>query len=678
MHDVELQLLRFRRRAQIALVVVLLALGLLAVRMYVLQIQRHADLQTRAESNRTAVIPLPPLRGQIVDRHGVLLADSLAVFTLEITPALVADMDHTLQTLAELVPITPGELRRFQRLRAESHRFASLPLRSRLTPEEMSVLAAQLFRLPGVSIQARQMRYYPLGASAAHVVGHVGRINQRDRERMAEWPPEKQANYRGSDHIGRLGVEQSHEALLHGSTGFRRVEINSHGQVLRTLETVPARTGQTLRLTLDARLQHLVEQLFGARRGALVAIDVRNGEVLAFVSMPSFDPNSFVDGIGVEEWRALNESIERPLFNRALRGTYPPGSTFKPFMALAGLELGLRRPETTVYDPGFWVLGNQRFRSVGERHLGHVDLRSGMAVSSNVYFYTLAHEMGIDVLHGFMHPQGFGQRTGIDLVGEGRGLLPNQAWKRSAYSHPAQQRWFPGDTVAVGIGQGYSAFTMLQLAHATATLANGGVRHQPHLGLRAYALGEPRGRELATHQGTPMGWQSQNLQAVLEAMEAVNLPGGTAAGVFAGAPYRSGGKTGTAQAVRIAQGARYDAAQLEEHQRSHSLYIGFAPLEAPTVALAVIVENAGFGSVAAAPIARRVFDYLLLGLYPSEADIAATALGQTRAPTGLQRLAREVAWPGRPAPPAPQPAPAVQPALVSQPAPATQPAAVPR
>ncbi|BAO81614.1 cell division protein FtsI/penicillin-binding protein 2 [Serpentinimonas raichei] len=648
MHDVELQLLRFRHRVQVALVVVLLALGLLGLRMYVLQIQRHADLQGRAESNRTAVLPLPPLRGNIVDRHGVVLADNQAVFTLEITPALAGDLEQTLAAVAELIPITPRELRRFQRLRAESHRFDSLPLRTRLTAEEMPLIAAQLFRLPGVSIQARHLRHYPLGATAVHVVGHVGRINQRDQERMAEWPPERRANYRGTDHLGKLGVEQSHEQSLHGTTGFKRVEINSHGQAVRTLETVAAQPGHTLRLTIDARLQHLVEQLFGQRRGALVAIDPRNGEILAFVSLPTFDPNLFVDGIGTEDWRALNESIERPMHNRALRGTYPPGSTFKPFMALAGLELGLRRPDSVVYDPGFWVLGNQRFRSVGERHLGQVDLRRAMAVSSNVYFYTLAHEMGIEAMHDFMRPLGFGQPSGIDLVGESRGLLPNQAWKRSAYRNPAQQRWFVGDTVAVGIGQGYKSATMLQLASATATLASGGVRQRPHLGLRVYDPRAPRGRALFEPEGHALNLNPAHLQAVLDSMEAVNVEGGTAARVFAGAPYRSGGKTGTAQAVRIAQGQRYDAAQLEEYQRSHSLYIGFAPLEAPTVALAVIVENAGFGSVAAAPIARRVFDYLLLGLYPSEQDIAATQQGQSGPPIGVQRQAREVVWQGRP------------------------------
>jgi len=645
--DIESQLQRFRRRCQVALLLVLLALGLLALRMYSLQIQQHGDLQQRAESNRTAVLPLAPLRGQILDRHGVLLADNHATFSVEITPAHASNLEQTLHDLGQLIPLSARDLRRFERLRTESHRFDSLPLRTRLSAEEKAIVAANLFRLPGVGIDAQQQRHYPLGETAAHVLGHVGRINQRDRERMAEWPEAQRANYRGSEHMGKLGVEQSFEDALHGRTGFERVEINSHGQVLRTLERLASVPGATLRLSIDAQLQHLVEQLYGQRRGALVALDPRNGEVLAFVSMPTFDPNLFVNGIGEQDWRALNESPERPLHNRALRGAYPPGSTYKPFMALAGLELGLRQPDTTVHDPGFWVLGNQRFRSVGERYLGAVDLHRSIQVSSNVYYYALAHQMGIDAMHDFMQPFGFGQRSGIELLGEAAGLLPNQAWKRNAYRLPAQQRWFPGDTVAAGIGQGYNNFTMLQLACATATLANGGLRQRPRLALRSHAAGTARGQAFPASAPVSLGLDPAHVRAVLEGMEAVTLEGGSAARAFAAAPYRSGGKTGTAQAVRIGQSQRYDAAQLEEHQRSHSLYIGFAPLESPTVALALIVENAGFGSVAAAPIARRVFDFLLLGLYPSEADIAATQQGQSAAPIGVQRPLREVPWPGR-------------------------------
>jgi penicillin-binding protein 2 len=643
----EVQAFRFRLRIWIALIVVLLALGLIAARMYVLQVQRHETLFMQAERNRTSVVPVSPPRGRIKDRHGVVLADNEPTFTLEITPARAGRLNDTIEAIGELIELSDRDIRRFQRLVAESRRFESLPLRNRLSAEEMSIIAAQLYRLPGVDIQARNLRHYPLGEVAAHIVGHVGRINQRDLEMMAEWPESRRANYRGTDHIGKLGVEQSYEDYLHGTTGFERVETSATGRTVRVLETTAPIPGDSIRLTIDARLQHLAETLYGDRRGALVAIDPRNGEILAFVSMPTFNPNLFVDGIDQESWRALNESINRPLLNRALRGTYPPGSTYKPFMALAGLELGLRRPETAMRDPGFWMFGGRRFRNAGERDLGMVDMRRSIVVSSNVYYYALAHEMGIDAIHDFMQPLGFGQRTGIDLIGEARGVLPSPAWKRSAFSRADQQRWFPGDTISVGIGQGYNSFTILQLASAMATLANNGVQHTPHLGMSVYRVGEHEGEPVYRSEGTQLPLNPANLQAVLSAMEGVTTEG-TAARVFARAGYRSGGKTGTAQAVAIGQRERYDAARLEEHQRSHSLYVAFAPVEAPSVALAVIVENAGFGSVAAAPIARRVFDYLLLGLYPSEEDIRATQLGQSGAPIGEQRPVSEIPWPVQP------------------------------
>ncbi|WP_180682816.1 penicillin-binding protein 2 [Tepidicella baoligensis] len=645
LQNIEGQLQRFRLRVWIALGVVLVALGLIGARMYVLQILRHEALLTQAESNRTAVLPIPPPRGRILDRHGVVLADNQPTFTLEIIPAQAGRLQETLDAIAELIEISPRDLRRFQRLVAESRRFDSLPLRTRLTAEEMSVMAAHLYRLPGVTIQARSLRHYPLGETASHVIGHVGRINQREQEMMADWPPERRSNYRGTDHIGKLGIEQSYEEHLHGTTGFERVETTATGRAVRSLEITPPVPGDSVRLTIDARLQHLVERLYGDRRGALVAIDPRNGDILAFVSMPTFNPNLFVEGIDAESWRALNESIDRPLLNRALRGTYPPGSTYKPFMALAGLETGSRKPSTTIHDPGFWVFGNHRYRSVGERSLGMVDLRRSIVVSSNVYYYTLANEMGIDAIHDFMKPLGFGQHTGIDLVGEAKGILPSPAWKRSTFKRPEQQRWYAGETISVGIGQGYNSFTMLQLASAMATLAHHGVRHTPHLGLSIHTPQDRQGRPIYRAAGTPLGYRPEHLRAVLDAMEAVTTEG-TSARVFAGAPYRSGGKTGTAQAVSIGQRERYDAAKLAEHQRDHSLYVAFAPVEEPTVALAVIVENAGFGSASAAPIARRVFDYLLLGLYPSEEDIAATQKGQSAAPIGQQRPISEVPWPG--------------------------------
>jgi penicillin-binding protein 2 len=643
-HDVELQLSQFRQRILVAGLLVALAFGLLALRMTVLQVLRHDDLQTQAESNRTAVLPSPPNRGRITDRHGTVLADNQSVYSLEVKPSLTSDLAQTLRDLGDIVDIRPSDLRRFQRLLSESRRFDYLPLRSKLSDEEVAKVAAQLYRLPGVDIRARLLRHYPLAESASHVVGYIGRINTREKAQIDDWTEEEQANYRGTEHIGKLGIEQRYESLLHGRTGFERVETSAHGRAVRTLDSTPSEPGHSLRLTIDAQLQHLVETLFGERRGALVAIDPRNGEVLAFVSKPTFDPNLFVEGIDIENWRLLNESIDRPLLNRALRGTYPPGSTYKPFMALAALETGARRAETVINDPGFWMLGSHRFRSHGDQPLGPVNLRTSIVKSSNTYYYTLAHEMGVDAIHDFMKPLGFGQLTGIDLLGEIRGVLPSQAWKRNTYRKPEQQRWYAGETISLGIGQGYNTFSVLQLAHAMATLANGGTRIPPRL-----LLSSSERPDATTLPPAPepvsLGYRSEHLSTVLEAMAAVTTEG-TSTRVFANAGYRSGGKTGTAQAITIGQREKYNAQRLAEHQRDHSLYIAFAPVEAPTVALAVVVENAGFGAAHAAPIARRVFDYLLLGQYPSEEDIAATQQGQTAAPIGKPRPVASVSWPG--------------------------------
>ncbi|MDT7928504.1 penicillin-binding protein 2 [Tepidimonas sp.] len=644
--DANAHIAQLRWRAWIALVAVVCAFGLVALRAWHLQIREHERYLAQAESNRTAVVPIVPPRGRIVDRNGIVLAENLPVYSLEIIPARTPDLDATLERLGELVTLTPRDLQRFRRLLADAKRFDSVPLKTRLSEAEMARVATHLWSLPGVDIQARQLRRYPLGPTAAHVIGYIGRISPRDREAMEDWPEEKVANYRGTTHIGKLGVELAQEERLHGRTGFERVETSATGRAVRRLEATPPQPGETVRLSIDVRLQHLIERLYGERRGALVALDPRTGEVLALVSMPSFDPNLFVDGIDVDNWRALNESLDRPLLNRALRGTYPPGSTYKPFMALAALELGLRTPQTVVHDPGYWMLGNHRFRSHGEHALGAVDLRRSIVMSSNVYYYTLAHEMGVQAIHDFMAPLGFGQLTGIDLPGEARGILPSPAWKRATYKRAEQQRWHPGETISLGIGQGYNSFTMLQLATAMATLANGGQRQTPHVVLETLAPG-PQGEVTSTRvQPAPLalGYRPQHVQTVLEAMAAVTTEG-TAARVFAGAPYRSGGKTGTAQAVTIGQRDKYDARRLAEFQRDHSLYVAFAPVESPRVALAVIVENAGFGAAHAAPIARRVFDYLLLGQYPSEEDIAATQKGQTAAPIGAPRRVEDIPWP---------------------------------
>jgi len=633
LRNVESDLALFRTRVLVIGLAVLIAFGLIAARLVWLQVIRHDELLAQAESNRTAILPVVPNRGQILDRAGRVLATNYSAYTLEITPSRVKDLEGTIAELGRLITIEPRDVRRFRRLREESLSFDSLPIRTRLSDEEVARFAAQRYRFPGVEVKARLLRQYPNGEAASHVVGYIGRINQREKELMADWPEEDQANYRGTEYIGKLGTEQQHEQTLHGATGFERVETSAGGRAVRSLASSAATPGDTVVLSIDLQLQKMVEDLFGERRGALVAIDPRNGEVLAFVSKPTFDPNLFVDGIDVENWRALNESIDKPLLNRALRGTYPPGSTYKPFMALAALETGARTAGTVINDPGFWMFGNHRFRSHGDTSLGAVDLHRSIVKSSNTYYYSLANEMGVDRMHDFMKPLGFGQITGIDLKGEVRGVLPSQAWKRETYKRPEQQRWYAGETISLGIGQGYNSFTMLQLAHAMATLANGGVQHKPHLTLATQSVITGERTPVARPAPAHLGYKPEHVATVLRAMQAVTTEG-TSTRVFAGAPYTSGGKTGTAQAVTIGQKDRYDARKLEEHQRDHSLYVAFAPVDAPRVALAVVVENAGFGAAAAAPIARRVFDYLIAGLYPNPQDMAAVQAGQAGAPIG--------------------------------------------
>ena len=629
---------RFRVRVLAMGLVVFLAFGLIVARLLVLQVQRHEDLADQAESNRTAVVPIVPNRGQILDRNGVVLATNYSAYTLEITRSKLGDMDETIEELSKVVDIQPRDKRRFKRLMEDARSFESLPIRTRLTDEEVARFAAQRYRFPGVDIKARLFRTYPLGEVGGHAIGYIGRINQREKERIDD--SDDAANYRGTEYIGKLGVEQSYEQQLHGTTGVELMETSAGGRVVRKLHSRPATPGHSVMLSIDIKLQKLVEDLYGERRGALVAIDPRNGEILALVSKPTFDPNLFVEGIDQENWQVLNESINKPLLNRALRGTYPPGSTYKPFMALAALQLNKRSPTLVVNDPGYYNFGGRTFRS-HEGGLGGVDMVRAIQFSSNTYFYSLGVEMGVDTIHDFMAPLGFGQITGIDLGGELRGVLPSTQWKRQVNKRPEAKRWFPGETVSLGIGQGYNNFTMLQLALAEATLANGGTRYRPHVAKAVRDAVTGAVTELAQPPGENLGYLPKNVDVVRRALVAVN-EAGTGRRVFAGAAYTSGGKTGTAQAVSLGQNVKYNAKALEEHKRDHSLFAAFAPAENPRIAVALIVENAGFGAASAAPIARRVFDYWLQGLYPSEEDIAATSKGQTAAPIGTMRQAADV------------------------------------
>ncbi|WP_430419234.1 penicillin-binding protein 2 [Methylibium petroleiphilum] len=637
--NVDQELGRFRLRLIAAGALVLFGFGLVTARLVTLQVLRHDELSTRAESNRITVLPITPNRGLILDRNGVVLANNYSAYTLELTPSKIDDLEGTIDALQEVIDITTRDRRRFKRMMDDAKSFESLPIRTKLSDEEVARFTAQRFRFPGVDIKARLFRNYPYGELGSHVLGYIGRINQAEKDAIDE--TDDAANYKGTDYIGKLGIEQKYEAELHGITGFEEVETSASGRAVRRLRASPPTPGNTVRLSIDIKLQAMVEQLFGDRRGALVAIDPRSGEVLAFVSKPTFDPNLFVDGIDSESWKELNESIDKPLLNRALRGTYPPGSTFKPFMAIAALESGKRTPQQTTYDNGVFMFGNHRFRSHGDGGLGVVDMNRSIVKSSNVYYYQLAADMGVDLIHEQLEPFGFGRRTGIDINGEVTGVLPSTEWKRKYYKKPELQKWYAGETISLGIGQGYNNFTMLQLATATATLVSGGQRYVPRLVREIEDVATRETRLVSAEALSPLPLQPDHVEVVRKALHGVTQEG-TSTRVFMGASYPSGGKTGTAQAVGIRQDQKYDKSKMADYLRDHSLYTAFAPVDNPQVALAVIVENSGFGAEAAAPIARRVLDFVLTGRYPNAEDIALVQKGQAGPPVGTPRVAAEV------------------------------------
>ena len=634
LRNIQADLSRFRLRVLIIAIVVVVAFGLVAARLVYLQVFRHEDLAEQAESNRTAIVPIVPNRGLILDRNGVVLATNYSAYTLEITPSRVADLDQTIDALSKVVEIHPRDRRRFKKLQEESKSFESLPIRTRLTDEEVARFAAQRFHFPGVEIKARLFRNYPFGELASHVIGYIGRINQSEKERIQE--SEDAANYRGTDYIGKLGVEQSYETQLHGITGVEEIETSAGGRAVRRLASTPATPGNTVVLSIDIKLQKLVEDLFGERRGALVALDPKTGEVLAFVSKPTFDPNLFVDGIDQENWQELNESLDKPLLNRALRGTYPPGSTYKPFMALAALETGKRTPQQTIQDPGYFMFGNHLFRDDKEGGHGTVDMYKSIVQSCDTYYYVLANDMGVDLMHDELQKFGFGAFTGIDIQGEVRGLLPSTEWKRKAYKRPEQQKWYAGETISLGIGQGYNNFTMLQLALATGVIANDGIKMKPHLVKEVVDVVTRTSRETLREIKAEAIADPKNIAVIRNALVGVNTEG-TGATAFRGAGYVAAGKTGTAQVVAIKQNEKYNAARTAERLRDHALYMAFAPADKPKIALAMVVENAGFGGAMAAPIARRVFDYWLLGQSPTPEDMAAVQKGQAGPPPGAPR-----------------------------------------
>ena len=642
LRNVEADLSRFRVRVLAVSLLVVTCFALLVARLIYLQVFRHDDLREQAESNRTAIVPIVPNRGLITDRNGVILASNYSAYTLEITPSKSGPLDATIDELSKVLDITARDRRRFKKLMEETKSFGSLPIRTRLTDSEVARFAAQRFRFPGVEIKARLFRNYPYGELASHVVGYIGRINLAEKAKIED--DDNQANYRGTEYIGKLGVEQNFEQQLHGTTGVERIETSAGGRAVRKLASTPSTPGNLLVLSLDVKLQKLVEDMYGDRRGALVAIDPRNGEVLAFVSKPTFDPNLFVDGIDTESWAALNENPDKPLLNRALRGTYPPGSTYKPLMAMAALNSGKRAANVVIQDNLTYNFGGRTFGSPEADRPGPKDMNLAIVGSSNVYFYSLANEMGVDLIHDQLEPFGLGRHTGIDLMGEVTGDLPSQAWKRKKFKKVEQQKWYAGETISLGIGQGYNNFTMLQMAAAYSTIASGGLRFKPRLVREIKDSVQHTTDTVARSALEPLPLKPEHVDVIRKAMHGVTVEG-TSAKIFAGAGYTSGGKTGTAQAVGLRAGEKYSTVKADESKRDHSLYVAFAPAENPTIALAVIVENAGWGSAAAAPIARRVFDYWLMGQYPNEEDMAAVRKGQAMAPIGKPRTATEVSWP---------------------------------
>jgi penicillin-binding protein 2 len=608
----EQELRIFRVRALLAVLVVIVLTSLLVGRLGYLQIVQHDLYSTRSEKNRVRVEPLPPNRGLIYDRNGTLLAENRPTYNLTLVRERVDDLDDTLALIVDLLELPEEEIEAFQvRSRQRQRPFQPALLMSDLSEEQIARLAVNRHLLPGVEVEAQLLRYYPDAEVMAHALGYVGRINA---EELQDLDP---GRYAGTHFIGKTGVERFYETELHGEAGLRKVETNARGRVLRELGRTDPVPGANLTLTLDRSLQMLAYELLDGRRGSIVAIVPNTGEILAMVSTPGFDSNQFVTGIDVASYRALQEDIDLPLFNRAIRGHYPPGSTIKPFLALAGLVEGVITPDSTINDPGFYQLPNdsRRYRNWLRWGHGRVDMERSIAVSNNTYYYTLAHDLGIDKLHERMSNFGFGQRVAHDVQGESTGLMPSRDWKRARFNQP----WYPGETLSVGIGQGYWQVTPLQLASATAALANRGHWVKPRLALR---IGEePVPAELPDTLPDIQLANDNWWDRVYSGMEKV-LSGseGTARRTGVGLEYRMGGKSGTAQVFSLGQDQRYNAEELEERLRDHALFMAFAPIEEPKIAVSVIVENAGGGSTHAAHLARAMTDAWLLEDEAPEAE----------------------------------------------------------
>ena len=608
-------------RLLVAFILIVIFFSILLARFFYLQVTQHNEFSGQASSNRITLIPTPPVRGEIVDINGVPLAKNYPVFSLEVIPSRIeGKMEDVIEALKKYVDITPTDLKRFKKYRESYRKFENIPLKLRLTDEEAARLSVHLREFKGVEVNSRTFREYPYGKLTSHFLGYIGRISDKDKEMLEE--EGLTALYRGSTHIGKSGLEKYYEHQLHGVPGYQEVEKDAYGNIVRVLKNVPSKMGQTLRLGMDIRMQQEADRILGDRRGALVAINPQDGTVLAFVSKPSFDPNLFIDGIDSDTWKMLNDDWKKPLINRVTQGLYPPGSTFKPFMGMALLESGKITQNTIVPAPGAWSIPGSRhiFRDSVRSGHGSANLSKAIQVSSDTFFYRLGYEMGIDKASPYLAQFGFGQKTGIDLPSEYTGVLPSREWKAKRFaksSDPTAKEWRAGEMVSVSIGQGYNAYTPLQMAHATASLANNGVVHQPHLVKEILDFGARKITRINPNPERQIPFKADNFEYVKRAMEKVLKPGGTAHRIGGGLAYTMGGKTGTAQVVQIKQGGRYNAAALREQHRDHAWFISFAPLEKPEIAIAVILENGGWGAYAA-PLAREMTDFYMLHVKPQQ------------------------------------------------------------
>lgn len=604
--DTEEESRLIRLRVYSAVVIIILIVMALVARLFYLQVIRHDHFITLSQSNRVKVLPIAPIRGLIFSRNNVLLADNQPSFSLELIPEQIDNLDKTIGQLSRLIDIDEDSVNRFKKLRREKRRFESIPLKFNLSEDEVARFSVERHKIPGAKVIARPYRHYPEKSTLVHALGYVARIDQKDLQKIVE------SNYLGTTHIGKLGVEKAYEDILHGHVGHQQVEVNAQGRIIRVLERTPPEPGKNIYLTLDLSLQTVALSLMQGRKGSIVAMNPDNGDILALVSSPAYDPNPFVNGIDSKSYKVLLSSRDTPLINRALSGKYPPGSTIKPFLAIAALMFGVRDVDEKTWCKGWYTLKGQdhRYRDWKKGGHGHVDLNYAIMQSCDVYFYTLAHDLGITRLNQALTNFGFGFKTGIDIGGESTGLVPSIDWKRSALNQP----WYPGETLIAGIGQGYVLTTPLQLVTATAALANHGKRVLPRL---VYKISDPiSGESTLLPVATPeyvAGYKQEHWNFVIQAMEDVmHGARGTARRSGANAAYRIAGKTGTAQLFGIGQDEKYEKDKVPEHLRDHALFIAFAPARQPKIALAIVVENGGSGSSTAAPIGRKLLDHYLL------------------------------------------------------------------